>query len=153
MAIFIALSAAVLVLIGVLLARRPREQSFTLAIAAPIAEQVTGLTARSAEFLADLRDRGLDLNAPRQIDLHFVANTERSAKELMRSLRSEFPGSKLERSRSDPADSMRPPWRVTCVVEAPVSAIVQPPAIERRVRVATSVGAVHAGWGTAVEKR
>ena len=153
MAIFIALSAAVLVLIGVLLTRRPREQSFTLAVAAPIAEQVTGLAARSAEFLADLRDRGLDLNAPRQIDLHFVANTERSAKELMHSLRSEFPGSKLELSRSDPGDSMRPPWRVTCVVQAPVSAIVQPPAIEHRVRVASSVGAVHNGWGTAVEKR
>ncbi|HEY3098034.1 MAG TPA: ribonuclease E inhibitor RraB [Methylomirabilota bacterium] len=153
MAISIALSAAILILIGVLLTRRPREQSFTVAVAAPIAEQVTGLAARSAEFLAILRDRGLDLNAPRQIDLHFVANTERSAKDLMRSLRSEFPGSKLELSRSDPADSMRPPWRVTCVVQAPVSAIVQPPAIEHRVRVATSVGAVHDGWGTAVDKR
>ena len=38
MAIWIGLSAVVLVLIGVLLTRRPREQSFTVAVAAPIAE-------------------------------------------------------------------------------------------------------------------
>ena len=151
--IWVVLSVGILVVIGVLLTRRPREQSFTVAIAAPVAEQVTGLAARSAEFVAILRERGLDLNAQRQIDLHFVANTERSAKDLMRSLRSEFPGSKIQVSKSEPADSMRPPWRVTCVIEAPVSAIVQPPAIEHRVRVATSVGAVHDGWGTAIEKR
>ena len=151
MDIWTALSVvAILGLIVVLWTRRPRERSFTVAIPEPVEEQLAGFTARNGELVGVLRERGVDLNTPRQIDLHFLANTEESAKTLMRSLGSAFPGGTLQLER---AKSIGPPWSVTCVVQAAGSAIVQPLAVERRIRLATSAGAIHDGWGTPVEKR
>ena len=142
------LVALVLVLLVLLWMRRPRRHRPRASLT--VEQQVAGFRTRDAELLESLRARGVDLNTPRHIDLHFLADTEASADALMRSLGTAFPDGKLERDGPLTAEGSTY-WSVTCVVQAAVSAIVQPEAVERRVRLAVAAGADHDGWGTPIK--
>ena len=146
------LAALVVVLLVILWMRRPRRHPHTLDLSRTVEEQVAGFRARDAELLGVLRQRGVDLNAPRHIDLHFLADTEDIARRLMRSLAPAFPGGTLELDGPVETKGRAPCWSVTCVVQAPVSAIVQGEAVEKRVRLAAASGALHDGWGTPLRR-
>jgi hypothetical protein len=147
------LAALAVALLVVLWMRRPRRQLRTLDLSEPVEEQVANFLARDVALLDVLRRQGVDLNAPRQIDLHFLADTEERAKALMQSLGPAFPDGKLELGGPRPAKGDAPCWSVTCVVQAPVSAIVQTAAVEKRVRLAVAAGVVHDGWGTPLSRQ
>jgi hypothetical protein len=141
------LAGLVVVLLIVLWMRRPRRPR-TLDLSKSVEEQVAGFVARDADLLGVLRQRGVDLNVPRHIDLHFLADTEQLARDLMRSLPAAFPHGKLELDGPLQTRGSAPFWSVTCIVQAPISAIVAREAVERRVRLAAAAGALHDGWGT-----
>ena len=142
----------VVVLLIVLWMRRPRRPR-ALDLSKSVEEQVAGFLARDADLLGVLRQRGVDLNTPRHIDLHFLADTEQLARGLMRSLDAAFPDAKLELDGPVQTRGSAPFWSVTCIVQAPVSAVVARGAVEKRVRLAAAAGALHDGWGTPLGQR
>jgi len=48
---------------------------------------------------------------------------------------------------------LRPEWAVTYVVQATISSVIQPQAVEQRIRLAAAVGGTFDGWGTPADKR
>ena len=133
----------VVVLLIVLWMRRPRRPR----------NAGVGFLARDADLLGVLRQRGVDLKTPRHIDLHFLADTAQLVRGLMRSLDAAFPDAKLELDGPVQTRGSAPFWSVTCIVQAPVSAVVARGAVEKRVRLAAAAGALHDGWGTPLGQR
>ena len=137
-----ALAALVIVLLVVLWMRRPTRRPEADPPRTP-EQNIEGFVAGNTELVQVLRERGIDLNAPRHIDVEFYAPSEDAARRLVASLEHVLPGAADVR----PADQ-EPEWAVTYVVQATVSAIVQPEMIERFVRLGDAVGGEYDGWGT-----
>jgi len=133
------LVALVVVLLAVLWMRRhPRGDA-----PATIENKILGMVAADIQLVEALRQKGVDLNAPRHIDLEFHAPSEDAAHRLVAALVRTLPG------EADVRPAVKPrTWAVTYVVQTTISSIVQADAVERRIRLAAAVGGEHDGWGT-----
>ncbi|PYM29383.1 MAG: hypothetical protein DMD80_08525 [Candidatus Rokuibacteriota bacterium] len=142
----IGLVALVVVLLAVLWMRRPRHRHRH---EPPTIEELVAAQVEGDERLVEvLRQQGVDLNSPRHIDLEFYTPSEDAARRLVASLEGLLPG------EADVRPSVQEPeWAVTYVVSATVSSIVQPQAVEQRIRLAAAVGGEFDGWGTPADKR
>ena len=142
----VGLVALVAVLLVVLWIRRPRHHHHH---AAPTIEDLVAAQVEGDERLVEvLRQQGVDLNSPRHIDLEFYAPSEEAARMLVASL------ARVSSGEADISPSVKEPeWAVTYVVQATISSVIQPQAVEQRIRLAAAVGGTFDGWGTPADKR
>ena len=109
------------------------------AVAQAVEEHVEG----DAALLRQLGERGVDLDAPRAIDLHFFAPDAERAKDLAARLQADYGGkAKIGLSSGDDEVS------VELTIQASPRAVAEREAIDQRVRTAHRFEANHDGWGT-----
>jgi hypothetical protein len=146
--IFVTVGLGILLvaLLGLLWSRRPRGPDAE----ASLQEQVRSMAAADAQLVEALRRRGVDPTVARHIDLEFRAPSEAAARTLAQLLQRALPG----RAEITPPDGAGVrAWGLTWVVDAPVAAIVEPLALEQRIRLAAAAGARYDGWGTPLDAR
>lgn len=113
---------------------------------ADIQTSVERHAARNDELKKLIESKGVDLAAQRVIDLHFWADGEEAARNLVAALQTE--GYRVV-SRN-PSGRERSLWSVEAQVEASPLSITAPFFVERMVRVAAENDGEFDGWGTSI---
>ena len=112
----------------------------------PVAAALAGHSQRNARLLAVLRDRGVDITAPREIDLHFLAPNLDSAIQLEAVLK-EAGFTQVSLGIPSAGDGST---SVTATVHEAPSSLTSTSRITEIISLAISVGAEHDGWGTSI---
>jgi len=111
--------------------------------------QVDAFQLRDARLVEVLRSKGVDLDTPREIDFHFFAPSKGVALRLAAALRSTGAGTaSIGDATSDLSEVS-----VTFTVMTSVQDVTAAAQVEKRIRLAASLGARHDGWGTSVKPR
>ena len=111
--------------------------------------QVDEFRRRDAKVLEVLRSKGVDLGIPREIDLHFLAPSKDVALRLVAALQSAHTGAASIGDTKSGVSEIS----VTFTVTTSVKVVTAAAHVERRIRLAASLGATHDGWGTSVKPR
>lgn len=102
--------------------------------------------SRNHELNKSIESQGVDLDAPRPIDLHFWASTEKAARNLAIALEAEgYSPVSTNLSARGPAL-----WNVEAQVEASPVTIATPLFVERLIRLAADYDGEFDGWGTSI---
>ena len=102
--------------------------------------------ARNRDLKSLIESKGVDLEVPRAIDLHFWAFGEEAAGNLGVALQAE--GYSLVSRNLSPRDPAL--WNVEAVVEASPLTVMAPLFIEKLVRLAADNDGEFDGWGTSL---
>jgi hypothetical protein len=107
-------------------------------------ESIRAFVARDLALVERLRSRQVDLMAPREIDLHFLAPSLETARILVDSLRKIHGG--VGEVGSPDVDTGQ--TSVTYTIYQSVREVTARTFVEARLRLAGAIGVVHDGWGT-----
>jgi hypothetical protein len=103
---------------------------------------------RNLALRENLIQKGVELDAPRNVDLHFWSIDQLDAAMLARSLyQSGFLILILAPSEQDSGEIF---WNVTAGIKEPILRIISPEFTERIVRLALAHSSEFDGWGTSV---
>ena len=102
---------------------------------------------RNAQLLSVLADHGVDLDAPRTIELIFYAPTEGCADQI----EAELVGQGFSSSTEGPTPDF-PQWETLGVARTSPNQITNRALTERFVRTATACGGEFDGWGTQLDQ-
>jgi hypothetical protein len=108
-----------------------------------VAQAVEEHAERDAALLWQLAERGVDLDAQRAIDLHFLAPDEERAKDLAARLVADLGGTARIGQPNDGGEAS-----VEVTIQASPRAVAGRDHIEHRVRTAQRFATEHDGWGT-----
>jgi len=107
-------------------------------------ETIHAFVARDSALVERLRSRRVDVNAAREIDLHFFAPSLEAVQMLVDSLKRTHEGVETV----GPPDGDTGQISVTYTVHQSVRDVTARAAVEARIRLAEAFGVVHDGWGT-----
>ena len=113
---------------------------------AEIQAEVRAHAERNRVLVNQLLEMGIDIADRREIDLHFLAPSQRSAEALVETLRRLGHEPRLDKRRLFSRHRS-----VTINTHLSVNEVIDPQHVEKLVRAATEAGATHDGWGMPVE--
>jgi hypothetical protein len=113
-----------------------------------IAKAINGHRERNRELRARFEERKTNLDAPRPIDFHFWAWTQRDAAVLGRSLYQT--GFLIKLLAPAPAENDPDRWSVEAGAKIPLTEALSDERTEKLVRLAAKEDAVFDGWGTSI---
>jgi regulator of RNase E activity RraB len=113
---------------------------------ADIESIIEGHHARNRELLKSIATKGADPDVPREIDLHFWAWSEDSARKLSTALGARgYSPISMNRAVADPSL-----WNVETRVQASPVSVAAPAFIEDLARLADANDGEFDGWGTSI---
>jgi hypothetical protein len=101
---------------------------------------------RNRELLKSIASKGVDLNLPRDIDLHFWAFSEDAARNLSQALKARgYSPVSWNRAVADPTG-----WNVETSVRASPASVAVPAFVEDLAKLADANDGEFDGWGTSI---